>query len=164
VKEHEDTYVVDFNESFSLPNKPFNVILCLGLLRHLNDLSGFFENLSAAQPGKFIIFTYGFRERRPGSRRIQNHIETLEEGLQFFSQYVDGLTVIANVARPQNRFMLCGTLKRGGRQAASAKRRSLGEIICSNTSLAEFVRVQVQKFWTAARRRAYRLAQPARKC
>ncbi|MFN3744841.1 MAG: hypothetical protein ACK4TL_09060, partial [Hyphomicrobiaceae bacterium] len=37
VKEHPDTWVTDFNTAFSLPDQPFNVITCIGLLAHLED-------------------------------------------------------------------------------------------------------------------------------
>lgn len=133
VKERADTIVIDFNKDFSLPNQPFNVILCLGLLPYIDDLPGFFERLAATQAGKFILFSYGFDRRIEGSKRwMRNHIDSLDEGLAFFSRYVDNLTMLAAIKEERKRFLFSGTLDATPDKELSPQKRSLSDLISSN--------------------------------
>lgn len=140
VKEHAETIVIDFNKNFFLPDKPFNVILCLGLLPYIDDLPGFLDKLTTTQAGKFILFSYGF-DRKVNNRWIKNHIDSLDEGLAFFSQYVDNLSVLFTIAKKRKRFLFSGTLGATASKKLSPKRRPLSDLISSNkqTKVAKFM-------------------------
>ncbi len=132
VREHENTFVVDFNKEFALPDRPFNVILCLGLLPYLDDLQGFFENLSAQQSGKFILFSSGFAKDGQTNRRVKNEFNSVEEGLEFFSRYVENLTTVAQIHKERQRFLFSGTLGTSDNNVAPITKRSLSELVNSN--------------------------------
>lgn len=135
IKEHEDTFVVDFNEEFTLPDRPFNVILCLGLLPYLDDLQGFFQNLAAKQPGKFILFSYGFRKDGHANPRVKNEFYSVEQGLEFFSRYVENLTVVAQIHKKRQRFLFSGALGTSGNNESPIKKRSLRELVNLNKKI-----------------------------
>ena len=128
VKEHENTFVADFNEEFALPDRPIDVILCLGLLPYLRDLRQFFESLVAQQSGKFILFSYGFGKNRCNNPRVKNQMDSIEQGLEFFSQYVENLTVVAQIHERNRRFLFSGTLGTSNNNKAPITKRSLGEL------------------------------------
>ena len=57
VDEQPGTWLADFNGEFTLPNRPFNVITCIGVVSHLNDEEAFFKRLVMLSAGTFFIFT-----------------------------------------------------------------------------------------------------------
>lgn len=135
VKEHENTFVTDLNKDFTLPDRPFNVILCLGLLPYLNDLQKFFRNLVAQQPGKFILFSYGFAKDGDANRRVRNEMESIEQGMEFFSRYVANLTLVAQIHKSHPRFLFSGTLGTSGDNQSPIAKRSLSELVNVNNNI-----------------------------
>lgn len=129
VKEHEDTVVLDLNGDFALPDRPFNVIICLGLIRYLDDVPKFFRSLVAKQEGKFIIFTIGFKK---GVSKL-HPFSSLDEGLSFFSQYVEGLRIVSCISAPNERYMFCGTLGTSNANDETAHIPSLAELTAKGT-------------------------------
>jgi len=108
----------------------------LGLLPYINDLASFFERLAATQPGKFILFSYGFDRRTVGKTRgLRNRINTLDEALAFFSRYVDNLTVLFAIREEGKRFLFSGTLGPAADKKMSQKKQSLSDLIpCTKQS------------------------------
>jgi hypothetical protein len=145
VQEHEGTFFADFNQDFLLPDEPFGVILCLGLLRYINDLPRFFGRLAETQAGKFIIFTYGFGASNKSNSLVANRISGLRHGFEFFSQWVDDLTVLGCISKSRDRFMFSGVLRGHGGPSSRCARRSLAEITCKNLSFWDDLRARVRK-------------------
>lgn len=145
VQEHEGTFFADFNQDFSLPEEPFSIILCLGLLRYINDLPRFFGRLAATQSGKFIIFTYGFDATNRSNPLIANHLAGLRGGCEFFSRWVDELTVIACISKARDRYMFSGVLRNNGGGPSRSARRSLSEIACRNVTFTDFLKARSGK-------------------
>lgn len=117
VKEHCDTWVADFNGDFTLPDKPFNVITCIGLLSHLADPGAFLDRLASAQAGKFIILTTG------------GHSD------QWLSRYIGDLSTVAILPK---RRVCSGVLGRSGK--LDDTKRPLNVTICANTPLLGYAR------------------------
>ena len=53
-----NTFVIDFNKEFRLPNEPFNIVVAAGFLEFLTDVDGFLRRLAAQCEGKLLLFTY----------------------------------------------------------------------------------------------------------
>jgi len=117
VKEHPDTWVADFNGEFELPDKPFNVITCIGLLAHLADPGAFLERLASAHAGKFIVLAAG-------------HFSD-----KWLSQYIADLTLVATLGQHR---IYTGVLRPSG--SLGGTKRPLNEIICANTPLFDYAR------------------------
>jgi hypothetical protein len=146
VKERPDTVVVDFNKEFFLPDKPFNVILCLGLLPYIDNLPDFLERLATTQAGKFILFSCGFDRRRGKKHPLRrNHIDSLDEALAFFSRYVCNFTVLCAIKEERKRFLFSGALGTTASNKVSPTKRPLSELISSGkrTMLANVFRRKI---------------------
>jgi hypothetical protein len=134
------THVADFNDpGFTLPSKPFNVVVALGLFSYIVDLEGFLGRLASECEGKFVIFSYDFWKlnKRYLKHGVHNGIEELEEGIAFFSKYIQALTAVSIMRR---RVIFTGSL---GRSApASSMRRSASEIIMTHMRPAEYLFVK----------------------
>jgi hypothetical protein len=134
------THVADFNDpGFTFPSKPFNVVVALGLFSYIVDLDGFLGRLASECEGKFVIFSYDFWKlnKRYLKHGVHNGIEELEEGIAFFSKYIQALTAVSIMRR---RVIFTGSL---GRSApASSMRRSASEIIMTHMRPAEYLFVK----------------------
>lgn len=97
----EGTFVVDFNKEFRLPDADFSVVVCAGFLGYLNDLDGFLQALCNNCEHKQIIFSYSTVEKsekiKMSARR--NHLGTLENCVEFFSNYVRELRPVMVLQR-----------------------------------------------------------------
>lgn len=95
VNERSDTFVVDFNADFRLPESDFNVIVAAGFLEYIADLPRFMDRLAAACAGRFFLFTYHYTPRDPAKHahpfRKLNALADAQECRSFFSKYVDDL-------------------------------------------------------------------------
>jgi hypothetical protein len=119
VKEHPDTWVTDLNGAFLLPQRDFNVIACMGLFCHLQDVDAFFTRLLETQRDKLFICTMS-AGRKPNQR-------SLEQCTEFLQQYMRGTTLFA---RHRTLCIFYGTL---GAREADVGRRSVNELVCSYT-------------------------------
>ena len=54
VDEQPGTWLADLNGEFTLPDRPFNVITCIGVVSHLNHEEAFFERLVVLSAGTFL--------------------------------------------------------------------------------------------------------------
>jgi hypothetical protein len=117
VKVHLDTYVADFDApNFTLPDKEFSVVACIGLFTHLQKPEALLNHLASAYPGKFIIYTSHVRERRFR-----------------FEHYVSDISLVG-IFHGQPMFTGVLNLNGDGRPP----KRSLGDLICSHTSFLVF--------------------------
>lgn len=138
VKVYPDTHVADFNADFTLPDEPFNVITCLGLVAHLDDLSHFFGTLIRDHAGKFIIFDVDARKRAAEAGQPRR-FRTYDEMVQYFSGHVRDMSLFAQI---RNRYFFCGLL--GSSDSTTiVQRRPVDEIISKNMSSLKYLRYRV---------------------
>jgi hypothetical protein len=116
VDEYPGTWIADFNGEFTLPDRPFNVITCIGLLAHLADPGAFLERLAMMQTGKFIIFTTSRRDAVPS-----------------YSRFISDLSTAAVVRR---RGVYTGIL--GAPGSIDRSRRPISTIVRANTPLRTY--------------------------
>lgn len=83
VKLHPDTWVADLDSDFELPERPFNVVTCIGLFTHLKNPEALLSRLARAYPGTFIIYTWHTRER---SIRFERYVSEISPVMTFRSQ------------------------------------------------------------------------------
>ena len=121
VDEQPGTWLADFNGEFTLPNRPFNVITCIGVVSHLNDEEAFFKRLVALCAGTFFIFTTS------GSRKSVDYV-------RFISDY----SVVVQV---RDRYTCAGVLTDGGSE--NRTKRPLDEIICAHTPVLHYAAARV---------------------
>jgi hypothetical protein len=122
VNEHPGTWLADFNGDFALPDTPFNVITCIGLLAHLADPAAFLERLATSQTGKFFIFT-----------------TSRSDEVSSYSRFVSGLSTVAVV---RGRYIYTGVLRQVG--SVDRTRRPISTIVCSNTPLLTYAASRVR--------------------
>jgi hypothetical protein len=94
VGERANTFVVDFNKEFRLPEDDFNVIVSAGFLEYIADLPQFMSRLATACPGRLFIFTYhyaGQPKQKSHQYRKLNALRDARECLSFFGSYIDDL-------------------------------------------------------------------------
>lgn len=117
VKAHPDTWVADFDGDYELPDEPFNVVTCLGLFSHLKNPTALLERLAFDYPGRFIIYTTNLTEPQPDFPRFVSDIcvVTMLRNVQI----VTGVLNMPGASRPQN--------------------RALRDVICSHTTLGDYV-------------------------
>lgn len=65
------TFVVDFNETFALPDEPFSIIVSAGFIEYLADLDGFLSNLAARCAGIDFIFSYSYSTGKPPKKQYR---------------------------------------------------------------------------------------------
>ena len=99
VSKFPDTFVVDFNENFRLPEKSFNVIISAGFLEYMNDQNQFMNNLVNACEGKFFICSFYLQEPEPAGTHSANKPRTIFQCDAFLSKYTQGLVHVATITR-----------------------------------------------------------------
>lgn len=118
VMEHPDTWLADFNADFALPDRPFNVITCIGLLAHLVDRIRFLKQLAVMRPGCFIIFTTATSDAVAG--------------------YSNVITHLSHISTIRGRHTYSGTLGEVG--SVDHSKRTVNDIICANTPILNYGR------------------------
>lgn len=88
-----ETFVVDFNVEFRLPQESYNVIVAAGFFEYISNLEDLLINLASACDGKPLYFTYHYSRRssKRGMFNKQNHIENSDHLIKLFSQYTTDL-------------------------------------------------------------------------
>jgi O-methyltransferase len=116
VNERPNTFVVDFNTAFRLPDRDFNVVVAAGFLEYIADLARFMELLTSASPGRLFLFTYHYtprdRAKRTHAFRKLNALSDAHECRAFFGKYVDDLHEVLSF---WDQGLFAGTLSRDAR-------------------------------------------------
>ncbi|MBB4649026.1 class I SAM-dependent methyltransferase [Aminobacter niigataensis] len=91
------TFVVDFNQDFQLPGVNFDVVVCAGFLEYLDDVPAFFRQMALHAPGRQIIFTYLFHDRkmRRTEMCVHNDFPTSQAMLGAICTYLSHVDVFA---------------------------------------------------------------------
>jgi hypothetical protein len=116
VGEQPGTWIADFNGEFTLPDRPFNVITCIGLLAHLTNPAAFLQRLATTQAGKFIIFT-----------------TSRSDEVSSYSRFISDLSRAAVVRR---RGVYTGIIGPSG--PIDRSRRPISTIVCANAPLLAY--------------------------
>ncbi|WP_425359356.1 hypothetical protein [Cohaesibacter haloalkalitolerans] len=96
-----NTFVVDFNDEFRLPEGKFDVIVSLGFVEYLVDLDDFMDKLSTHSDGTFFLFTYAYFKDNPGKGKFKklNKLRTFDEVQEKFSNYLEDLRPILHLKK-----------------------------------------------------------------
>lgn len=88
-----NTFVVDFNKEFKLPEDAFNVIVAAGFFEYMRDLPAFLERLSTECAGMQLYFTYSYDKGRPQKKQYRklNGLRDSTEVVALFSSYTSDL-------------------------------------------------------------------------
>ena len=95
------------------PNRPFDVITCIGVVSHLNNEEAFFKRLVVLSARTFFIFTTSGRRKSVD-----------------YARFISDYSVVVQV---RGRYTCAGVLIDGGSE--NRTKRPLDEIICADTLL-----------------------------
>jgi len=112
ISDRPNTFVVDFNREFRLPDAKFTVIVAAGFVEYLSDIPNFMAKLSAAAKGTPFYFTYAYTSpgKKPYSKkpwRTLNHFTSPAQIEAVFTPYV---AYLRQVARLKNQTLFSGVL------------------------------------------------------
>ena len=121
VDEQPGTWLADLNGEFTLPNQPFNVITCIGVVGHLTNEEAFFKRLVLLSAGTFFIFTTS------GNRKAVD-----------YTRFISDCSVVVQV---RDRYTCAGILADVGSE--NRTKRPLDEIICANAPVLHYAAARV---------------------
>nr|WP_321524042.1 methyltransferase domain-containing protein [uncultured Cohaesibacter sp.] len=105
----DNTFVVDFNNEFKLPDGKFDVIVSLGFVEYMVDLDDFMEKLSTHSEGTYFLFTYSYFKDKVGKGKFNklNKLRSFDEVQDKFSKYCEDLRPILHL---KNSALFSGSL------------------------------------------------------
>ena len=85
---HRNSFVIDFNQEFDLPDEPVDVIVASGFFEYIVDLDNFLSKLMQNIPHKPIYFSYAFAPQTDQGRKRNgwlNNLGNMENSIEYFS-------------------------------------------------------------------------------
>jgi hypothetical protein len=112
VSDRPDTFVVDFNQEFRLPDAKFTVIVAAGLLEYLSDITNFMAKLSAAAKGTPCYFSYSYTSpsKKNNSNKPWRKLNHFTSPAQIEAVFAPYVAYLRQIARLKNQSLFSGVL------------------------------------------------------